>query len=114
MSKEVTLQVIAQRSGIPLDELEKTERTSTTKRERRIAEFDWVLLRRAASLNAPTDVALSFADYLSIANRDARRFEQLTEESIRFIEEVERVAAAPVSLITTQFHFRSIIDRRAW
>lgn len=40
--------------------------------------------------------------------------EQLTEETIRFIEEIERVAAAPVSLISTRFHTRSIIDRRAW
>jgi adenylosuccinate synthase len=114
MRKELTLEDIARRSGIPIEELARTERTSTTNRERRIAEFDWVLLRKAASLNAPTDIALSFADYLSIKNRAARRFEQLTEETIRFIEEVERVAAAPVSLIATQFHFRSIIDRRAW
>ena len=35
-------------------------------------------------------------------------------ETIRFVEEVERVASAPVSLIATRFHSRSIIDRRAW
>ena len=79
-----------------------------------MSEFDWELLRKAASLNVPTDMVLTFADYLSIRNRDARRFEQLTEETIRFIEEIERVAGAPVSLIATRFHSRSIIDRRAW
>jgi adenylosuccinate synthase len=114
MSNELTLQEISERSGISLEELEKTERTSTTNRERRIAEFDWVLLRQASSLNAPTDIALSFVDYLSIKNRKARRFEQLTSETIQFVEEIERVAAAPVSLIATRFHHRSIIDRRAW
>jgi hypothetical protein len=31
-----------------------------------------------------------------------------------FIEEVEKVGAAPVSLIATRFHSRAIIDRRAW
>lgn len=72
------------------------------------------LLRKSASLNGPTDIALTFADYLSIKNRDARRFEQLTDETIRCIQEVERVAAAPVSRIATRFHFRSIIDRRRW
>jgi adenylosuccinate synthase len=97
-----------------LEELEKTERTSTTNRERRIAEFDWSLLRRASSLNGPTDIALTFADYLSIKNRAARRFEQLSEPTIHFIEEIERVASAPVSLIATRFNFRSIIDRRNW
>ena len=68
----------------------------------------------SASLNCPTDIALTFADYLSELNAKARRFEQLQAETIRFIQEVERVAGAPVSLIATRFHFRSIIDRRAW
>jgi adenylosuccinate synthase len=111
---ELTWKTISDRSGIPHRELRESERTSTTNRRRRVAEFDWTLLRRAASLNGPTDVALSFTDYLSITNRDARRFEQLTPFTIRFIEEIERIAAAPVSLIATRFHFRSIIDRRAW
>ena len=69
---------------------------------------------RSASLNGPTDIALTFADYISIENRDARRFEKLTVPTLRFIEEVERVAAAPVSLFATRFHYRSIIDRRRW
>lgn len=114
MSQEISLTEIARRSGIPVKDLRKTERTSTTKRKRRIGEFDWSLIRKAASLNAPTDIALSFVDYIDAQNKDARRFEQLTKETIRFIEEVERVATAPVSLISTRFHSRSIIDRRAW
>jgi adenylosuccinate synthase len=79
-----------------------------------VAEFDWEQLRRSASLNAPTDIAVSFVDYLGIANRAARRFDQLTPETIRFLEEVERVATAPVSLISARFHSRGVIDRRAW
>lgn len=114
MGTELSWDEVSRRSGIPLQELERTEKTSTTKRRRRVAEFDWTLLRRAASLNGPTDIALTFVDYFSVKNREARRFEQLTKETIRFIEEVERVAAAPVSLIATRFHSRSIIDRRAW
>jgi adenylosuccinate synthase len=114
IGRELTWKEIAYRSGIPITELRRAEKTSTTGRKRRVAEFDWALLRRAASLNGPTDIALTFVDYLSILNRRARRFEQLQRESIRFIEEVERVASAPVSLIATRFHFRSIIDRRAW
>jgi len=95
-------------------ELLKSERTSTTDRERRVAEFNWTLFRKAVSLNGPTDVALTFADYIHIDNRDARRFEQLNEETLRFIEELECVASAPVSLIATRFDHRSIIDRRTW
>ena len=88
--------------------------TRKARRQRKVGEFDWQLLRRAASLNAPTDVALTFVDYLDIKNREARRFEQLDDATIRFVEEVERVAAAPVSLVSTRFHARGIIDRRAW
>lgn len=111
---ELSWAEISRRSGIPAWKLRKAEKTSTTKRRRRVAEFDWRLLRKAASLNGPTDIALTFADYLTKANQAARRFEQLDTLTIRFIEEVEKVAAAPVSLISTRFAHRSIIDRRAW
>ena len=114
MSQEISLEVIAQRSGIEQQELEKTEITSTTNRERRIGEFDWDLLRRASILNRPTDIALTFTDYLLIDNRSAKRFEQLHQDTINFIEEVERVSQARVSLIGTGFNPRSIIDRRSW
>ena len=39
MSQEISLEAISERSGISLEELERTERTSTTDRERRIGEF---------------------------------------------------------------------------
>jgi adenylosuccinate synthase len=114
MERELTWSTISDRSKIPLNELEQTEKTTTTKKKRRVAEFDWLLLRKSVSLNGPTDIALTFADYLDIINRKARRFEQLTRDTVQFIEEVERVSGAPVSLITTRFDYRSIIDRRAW
>jgi adenylosuccinate synthase len=111
---ETSWEEIASKAKINLDKLLATERTSTTNRSRRVGRFDWVLLRKAAALNGPTDIALTFADYIDSCNDRARRYEQLTEETMRFIEEVERVAAAPVSLISTRFDFRSIIDRRSW
>jgi len=114
LDRELTWKDIARRARLSALELERVEHTSTTGRKRRVGEFDWALLRRSASLNGPTDIALTFADYLSSSNRDARRFDQLSAETFRFIEEVERVAGAPVSLIATRFNFRCIIDRRAW
>ena len=114
IGRELDWAIIAARSGNCVEELQEKEKTSTTGRDRRVAEFDWSLLRKSASLNAPTDIALTFVDYISVENRKARRFEQLTPETLRFIEEIERVAGAPVSLITTRFDYRSIIDRRAW
>lgn len=114
MQKEIGWHTVAERSGIPLDELKETELTTTTGNLRRVGEFEWTGLRRAASLNSPTDIAVTFVDYLDIDNRKARRYEQLSEDTMRFIEEVETVTGAPVSLISTRFHHRSIIDRRKW
>jgi adenylosuccinate synthase len=114
LSQEVTWDAVSRQSGIPLETLAEKEITSTTKRSRRVGSFDWSQLRRAAALNGPTDIALTFADYLDPVNKDARRFEQLSSSTIQFIEEVENVAGAPVSLISTRFDFRSILDRRSW
>jgi len=113
-SLDTTWDAVAERSGLDVDALKAHEHTSVSKQQRRVGEFDWALFRKACSLNAPTDVALSFADYIDKQNMDARRFEQLTAKTLQFIEEVERVAGAPVSLIGTRFHQRSIIDRRRW
>ena len=114
MAQEITLKEIANRSGLREELLKKTERTSTTDKPRRIAEFDWEQLRRSTILNGPTDIALTFVDYIWHENTQARRFEQLTPDTIRLIEEIERISGVPVSLISTRFHTRSIIDRRNW
>jgi adenylosuccinate synthase len=114
MVGELSWDEIARRSGLPVDELRTQERTSTTSRQRRVSEFDWVLLRKAVSLNAPTDVVLTFVDYLDARNRAVRRFEQLTPEVHRLIEGIERVAQASVSILSTGLGPRTILDRRAW
>ena len=116
MGRELSFAEVSRRSGQSASKLRKAERTSTTNRPRRIAEFSWTQLRESASINGPTDIALSFADYISKCNESARRFEQLTGDTIYFVEEIERVACAPVSLIVTRFSHgnRSILDRRSW
>jgi adenylosuccinate synthase len=114
MSQTTNWKEIARLSSIPLAELLQVEKGSVSNKQRRVGEFDWELLRRASELNGATDIALTFIDYLDIRNRQARRFDQLKPETLRFIEEVERVAGAPVSLISTRFHVRSVIDRRSW
>jgi adenylosuccinate synthase len=114
MALPIDAKVIAQRSGLPLEQIEKTEVGTISGTRRRIAEFDWEQLRRSSVLNGPTDIALTFADYITAENQNARRFEQLSAETKKFIAEVEHVANAPVSLIATRFHRFSVIDRRTW
>ena len=113
-SREITFEEVNKRSGVPLNEISTTERTTTTNKVRRIAEFNWSLFRKSCELNTPTDIAFTFADYISYDNRSARRYDQLTAETAKFIEELERCSEVPVSLITTGFALKSIIDRRNW
>ena len=112
MGRETDWETVSTRAGIPADELRAKEMTTTTKRQRRVAEFDYAQLRRASLLNGPTDIALTFVDYISIKNRNVSRFDALTEETHRFIENIELVSGAPVSMISTGFTINSVIDRR--
>lgn len=114
MKNEITYAELSERSGIPEQELLGSEKTTTTNKQRRIGDFDWEQFRRSCFLNSPTDIAVTFVDYISIENRKAFRFEQLTDDTLRFIEELERVSGRPVSLISTDFSWRNVIDRRQW
>jgi len=120
---ETTFDAIAKKAGLNAGQVKKAEKTSTTRRDRRVGHFDWELFRKSCKLNAPTDIALTFADYISSNNQDARRFEQLTLPTREFIEELELVSQARVTLINTRFprpaehrsaDLRSTIDRRSW
>lgn len=122
LKHEVTFDEVATAAKLNPDLVTSSEKTSTTKRARRVGWFEWEQFRRACALNAPTDIVLTFVDYIDAKNQKARRFEQLTEDTIKFIEEIERVAQAPVSLINTRFprtggaggDLRTVIDRRNW
>jgi adenylosuccinate synthase len=114
LSEEIDLDIIASRSGKDISELRLTEKTTTTKIDRRIAEFSWTLFRKACELNSPTDIAITFTDYFSVENMRARNFNQLTSQTRQFIEEIENCSGAKVSVISTGFDYRTIIDRRNW
>jgi adenylosuccinate synthase len=114
LPREISYAELSRRSGISVEKLKRTEKTSTTNKQRRLSEFGWELLRKSAALNAPTDIAVTFVDYLDLKNRDVRRFDQLTADTQMFIEEIERVANAPVSLASVGFGHRAVLDRRSW
>jgi adenylosuccinate synthase len=114
MGRELTFEEVARRSRIPLEELLRVEKGTISNTQRRIAEFDWGQLRRSTVLNGATDIAITFADYLGIANRDASTFDQLNDQTREFIQRVERVAGVPVSLISKAFAIDGVIDRRQW
>jgi adenylosuccinate synthase len=114
VSNEINWDIVADRSGKSPEELKRTEKTTTTKKDRRVAEFSWTMFRKACELNSPTDIALTFTDYISAQNEKARRYDQLTRETRQLIEEIERCSGVKASLIGTCFDYRAIIDRRNW
>jgi len=114
MANPIDAKTIAERSDLPLSQIMNTEVGTVSGNQRRIGEFDWEQVRRSATLNGATDIALTFADYITAENQNAVRFDQLSEETRQFIAEVERVANAPVSLISKRFDRFGVIDRRTW
>ena len=111
IGREISLGDIADRSGIPLEEMRRVEKGTISGVERRVAEFDWVQLRRSAELNGATDIAITFADYMGIDNRQATSYGRLNQETRSFIERVERVARTPVTLISKEFAKDGVIEK---
>jgi adenylosuccinate synthase len=66
MKNEISWDELNRRMGIEI----QPEKTTVTKKVRRIAEWDDELFEQSCLLNAPTEIALTFADYIdpSIAN----------------------------------------------
>lgn len=115
MMKQIDFATVAERSGLAVELIGKTEVGTISGKVRRMGEFDWEQVRRAAVLNGATDIALTFADYIDGRNKSAGEFGQLTKETIDFVEEVEQVTGVKVSLITKDFGKDAvIIDRRNW
>ena len=114
MGRELVWSEIAARSGILVDDLLEAEKGTVSNRLRRIAEFDWGQLRRAAELNGATEVALTFADYLGVGNRAAASFSDLNIQTQEFIRRVDRVAGVPVSMVSKAFAADAVIERGQW
>jgi len=66
MKNEITWEELNRRMGVEI----QPEKTTVTKKVRRIAEWDDELYEQSCILNAPTEIALTFADYIdpAIAN----------------------------------------------
>lgn len=96
---ECTWEDVAKTAGVSADELRERERTSTTKRLRRVGYFDWALFGRAVRLNDPTDLVLTFADYIDPAAREAWLWSDLPDAVLAFCRQLEQAADVPVTRV---------------
>ena len=60
MKNEITWEELNKRMGVEIT----PEKTTVTKKVRRIAEWDTELFEQSCLLNAPTEIALTFVDYI--------------------------------------------------
>ena len=102
-SEEITWQKLAKMAGAknPI-----TEKTSVTGKTRRVATFSWDGFLKACQINRPTEIALTFADYLDWSVRES---ENTSKKVDNFIKSLEETSGVPVTLIKTGSE--SIIDR---
>lgn len=107
LENEVDWDYISKRLG-----RETVERTTVTKKVRRIGEWDEALFLSAVHKNAPTQIALTFVDYLDAADEAVDKFDNLTPGSRAFIRNVEESAGCPVAFVGTGGKQWTLIDRR--
>lgn len=108
---EVTWDDVQALSGYPHP---LAEFTTTTKRLRRVARFDWEVVQAAVEANAPSHIALHGADYIDYGNKSLQSYANLTPSTRDFVQEIEGRTRIPVSFIGTGPTNSEIIDRREW
>lgn len=98
LPNEITWGDVQQQSGSPEP---ITERTTTTKRIRRVAEFDLGIVRRAAAVNGATSIALHGGDYLDYSSRGVTEPAELSGSIRRFVDQLQGDLSVRVDLVGT-------------
>ena len=109
LPNEITWADVQQESGCPNG---IAEYTTTTKRLRRVARFDWSVVDKAVVANAPTQIALHGADYIDYANYGVTNWLDLEGSTRQFINDIEDRLEIPVTFVGTGATNENIIDRR--
>jgi adenylosuccinate synthase len=116
-SKEITWEDVAHRAGMPVSEaviLAERERTTVTKRIRRVSTFSYIGLQDAIRVNGATKLTLNFIQYINWNDNGLKggkeAFEKLSKESRTFIDNIEKAANIPVVLVGTGANHNDIIN----
>jgi len=86
---------------------------TVTGRQRRAADFDFDLARRAIMLNSATQIAITKLDVIFPDCAGVTTFDELSEPAQAFITNIEKELSTPVTIIGTGPAVFDIIDRRA-
>jgi adenylosuccinate synthase len=101
---------------LSLDDAEKkgwSEFGTVTGRQRRAADFDFDLARRAIMLNGATQISITKLDVLFSDCAGETSFEKLSDDAKAFIKNIEDKLNTPVTIIGTGPDIYDVIDRRS-
>jgi adenylosuccinate synthase len=85
---------------------------TVTGRQRRAADFDFDLARRAIMLNSATQISITKLDVIFPDCAGMTSYEELSEDAKSFIKNIENKLNTPVTIIGTGPAVHEIIDRR--
>jgi len=101
---------------LSLEEAEKkgwSEFGTVTGRQRRAADFDFDLARRAIMLNGATQISITKLDVLFSDCAGETLFDKLSDDAKAFIKNIEDKLNTPVTIIGTGPDIYDVIDRRS-
>jgi len=109
--EELSWEEIAKRSGLPLETLKKTEMTTVTKRQRRVASYSPTLTREAAWQNGATKIFINFIEYLdgNLVGKRGDKISELSKPARIFVEAVQEDCNIPVVGVGTGAETNDVI-----
>jgi len=107
LEDEITWQQLSSETGFDIE-----ERTTVTKKVRRVGRWNEDRFRHALLLNRPDAICVNFLDYLSPEDAGKTSWGTLSNTSQGFVEYVEELAGVPVWWVGTGGAEWSIVDRR--
>lgn len=114
---ETTWEAVAAGANMPehvAKALSEKERTTVTKRVRRVSTFSWVGLEDAVKTCGATKLCVNFPQYLDWNDNGLRggkeAFNKLSQKTREFIDRCETVAQIPVVMVGTGADHRDLID----
>lgn len=84
LPNEITWEELAQQLHVPVEQIK--EKTTVTKKVRRVAHFDSELVRKAIQVNKPNKIVLNHADYWDYTCHNSSILSRTIEEKIQTIE----------------------------
>ena len=85
---------------------------TVTGRQRRAADFDFDLARRAIMLNGATQISITKLDVLFSDCAGKTSFDELSDDAKSFVKNIETELNTPVTIIGTGPDVRDVIDMR--